>query len=120
VLSVCEDWAMTLRGLLGPAKKKCVEIKFFACLRKKYIFINLFTDIRIENKKYIYFFFSYEFLLMPELELFVVEFLPTPELKLFVVEFLPTPELKLFVVEFLIGIIRVRIFTNARVGSIRD
>ena len=57
---------------------------------------------------------------MPELELFVVEFLPTPELKLFVVEFLPTPELKLFVVEFLIGIIRVRIFTNARVGSIRD
>jgi len=50
---------------LGPAQKKkyiyiyiknkkkieSVEIKFFACLRKKCIFINLFNDIRIMNKK---------------------------------------------------------------------
>jgi len=32
-------------------KIESVEIKFFACLRKKCIFINLFNDIRIMNKK---------------------------------------------------------------------
>ena len=61
-------------------------------LEKKYIFVNLFTDIRIRNKKgkekKIYSFFgSYEFLPTPELELFGVEFLPTPELELFAIEY---------------------------------
>jgi len=106
VLSVCEDWVNDPARPVWLAKKKCRN-KFFCMSKKKNIFINLFTDIRITNKKYIYFFFSNEFL-------------PMPELKLFVVEFLPTPELKLFAVEFLIGIIRVRIFTNARVGIIRS
>jgi hypothetical protein len=41
-------------------------------------------------------------------------------LELFLVEYLPTPELELFVLEFLIGIICVGIFTNTRVGIIRD
>jgi hypothetical protein len=36
--------------------------------------------------KYTDFFYSYEFLPTPELELFVVEFLRTPELELFMVE----------------------------------
>jgi len=75
---------------------------------KKCIFINLFNDIRIMNKKgkYTDFFYSYEFLPTPELELFMVEiFLLTPELKLFMVElfmeeFLPTPELELFEIEY--------------------
>jgi hypothetical protein len=69
---------------------------------KKYIFINLFNDIRIMNKKgkYTDFFYSYEFLPTPELELFMGEFLPTPELELFLGEFLPTSELELFVVGF--------------------
>jgi len=73
---------------------------------KKFIFINLFNDIKIMNKKekYTDFFYSYEFLPKPELELFVVEFLPTPELELFMVEiFLPMPELELFMVELFMG-----------------
>jgi len=37
-----------------------------------------------------------------------------------VVKYLPTPELKLFTVKLLIGTICVEIFTNARVGIIRD
>jgi len=87
----------------APQNKKIKNRKYrnknFACLRKKNIFFNLFTDIRIRNrKKYLLIFFSYEFL-------------PTPELELFVVEFLPTPELELF---------GVGIFTNGRVGIIRD
>jgi len=60
---------------------------------KKYIFVNLFTDIKIRNrKKYILIFYSYEFLPTPELELFVVEFLPTPELELFEFEYSLAPE----------------------------
>jgi hypothetical protein len=61
---------------------------------EKNIFFNLFTDIRIRNrKKYILiFFYSYEFLPTPELELFVVKFLPTPELELFAIEYSLAPE----------------------------
>jgi hypothetical protein len=42
--------------------------------------------------KYTDFFYSYEFLPTPELELFLGEFLPTSELELFVVEFSLAPE----------------------------
>jgi len=59
----------------------------------------------IKKGKYTDFFYSYEFLPTPELELFVVEFLPMPELELFMVElfmgeFLPMPELELFEIEY--------------------
>jgi hypothetical protein len=37
-----------------------------------------------------------------------------------VVKYLPTPELELFAAKILIGTIYVGIFTNARVGNIRD
>jgi len=40
---------------LGPAQKiESVEIKILDVLEKKCIFINLFNDIRMKNKKKIY------------------------------------------------------------------
>jgi len=48
---------MTLRGLLGPAeKKKSIEIKFFACLRKN-IFLSIYSLISGSRIKNIYTFF---------------------------------------------------------------
>jgi len=53
------------------------------CMRKnKFIFIYLFTGVRVGNKKnidLIFFFRSYEFLPTPELELFELEYSLAPE-----------------------------------------
>ena len=79
---------------LGPAPKnkknkneknrKCRN-KNFACLRKN-IFLSIYSLIsgsgikKEKKRKYIVFFFgSYEFLPMPELELFAIEYSLAPE-----------------------------------------
>jgi hypothetical protein len=50
--------------------------------KNKFIFIYLFTGVRVGNKKnidLIFFFRSYEFLPTPELELFELEYSLAPE-----------------------------------------
>jgi len=95
---------------LGPAppqKNRKYRNKNFACLRKKNIFFNLFTDIRIRNrKKYILIFFIatnfyqrqswnyswWNFYQHQSWNYLGLEFLPTPELELFEIEYSLAPE----------------------------